>query len=260
MSSTIRASIIICRPRSADLDRLLQADLHLQAAAVPDRLPAARWSFFVGGHQPDLSVLDPHRGDRPDAALVRGGDEHAEPPPRPPRDQPALSRHELCRRVHRLGQDVRHLHRPSATTKSPRYGIVKNLGSFNLVWAAFHEWIGIAQGRVGRADGCKAKWNYMIKPPGWSHDGSRETSESIKALWEQRERERRSGRSRHRRRRGRIGRRRRSGPPQRGRPLLGSVARGGRAQHRADHPRPRLHGQADAQDQLGVSKPCRKRG
>ncbi|RUX82335.1 sterol desaturase family protein, partial [Mesorhizobium sp. M7A.F.Ca.CA.004.08.1.1] len=25
--------------------------------------------------------------------------------------------------------------------------------------------------------------NYLIKPPGWSHDGSRETSESLKAAY-----------------------------------------------------------------------------
>ncbi|MEG3088470.1 sterol desaturase family protein [Sphingomonas sp. PB4P5] len=64
----------------------------------------------------------------------------------------------------------------------PRYGIVKNLGSFNLLWAAFHEWIGIAKD-VWAAPGVRAKLNYMIKPPGWSHDGSRDTSEIIKERW-----------------------------------------------------------------------------
>ena len=77
---------------------------------------------------------------------------------------------------------------PELDAEKPRYGIVKNLGSFNLVWAAFHEWVGIAKD-VWSAPTLRAKWNYMIKPPGWSHDGSRETSESIKELWEQRERE-----------------------------------------------------------------------
>jgi sterol desaturase/sphingolipid hydroxylase (fatty acid hydroxylase superfamily) len=77
---------------------------------------------------------------------------------------------------------------PELDEEKPRYGIVKNLGSFNVVWAAFHEWIGIAKD-VWAAPTLRAKWNYMIKPPGWSHDGSRETSETIKALWEQRERE-----------------------------------------------------------------------
>ncbi len=70
----------------------------------------------------------------------------------------------------------------------PRYGIVKDLGSFNLLWAAFHEWIGIAKD-VWNAPTLSAKWNYMVKPPGWSHDGSRDTSETIKARWEARQRD-----------------------------------------------------------------------
>ena len=78
---------------------------------------------------------------------------------------------------------------PERDDDRPRYGIVKNLGSFNLVWAAVHEWVGIAKD-VWAAPGLRAKINYMIQPPGWSHDGSRETSESIKAAWEARERAR----------------------------------------------------------------------
>ena len=68
----------------------------------------------------------------------------------------------------------------------PRYGIVKQLGSFNLLWAAFHEWIGIAKD-VWAAPGLRAKIGYMAMPPGWSHDGSRETSESIKQHWQDRQ-------------------------------------------------------------------------
>jgi sterol desaturase/sphingolipid hydroxylase (fatty acid hydroxylase superfamily) len=68
----------------------------------------------------------------------------------------------------------------------PRYGIVKDLGSFNLLWAAFHEWIGIAKD-VRAAPTWKSRIGYMIAPPGWSHDGSRDTSEVIKARWEARE-------------------------------------------------------------------------
>ncbi|RED17033.1 sterol desaturase family protein [Parasphingopyxis lamellibrachiae] len=64
----------------------------------------------------------------------------------------------------------------------PRYGIIKNLGSFNLIWAAFHEWVGISRD-VFAVRGLRNKLNYMIRPPGWSHDGSRDTSDSIKARW-----------------------------------------------------------------------------
>lgn len=71
---------------------------------------------------------------------------------------------------------------PERADDRPRYGIVHNLGSFNLLWAASHEWIGIARD-VWRAPGLRAKLGYLAMPPGWSHDGSRDTSDSIKARW-----------------------------------------------------------------------------
>ncbi|MFA5965912.1 MAG: sterol desaturase family protein [Sphingomonas sp.] len=71
---------------------------------------------------------------------------------------------------------------PERDDERPRYGIVKNLGSFNLLWAAFHEWVGIARD-MWSAPGLRAKLGYLVMPPGWSHDGSRDTSETIKARW-----------------------------------------------------------------------------
>ena len=66
-----------------------------------------------------------------------------------------------------------------------RYGLVHQLGSFNILWAASHEWIGIAR------DLWRAPWrhklSYLWRPPGWTHDGSRDTSEMIKARWANRD-------------------------------------------------------------------------
>jgi len=62
-----------------------------------------------------------------------------------------------------------------------RYGIVRQLGSFNLLWSVFHEWVGIGRD-VWRAP-WRAKLPYMFAPPGWSHDGSRDTSDSIRERW-----------------------------------------------------------------------------
>jgi len=73
---------------------------------------------------------------------------------------------------------------PERADDRPRYGIVHQLGSFSLLWAAFHEWVGIARD-VWRAP-WGAKLGYIWRPPGWSHDGSRDTSETIKARWEAR--------------------------------------------------------------------------
>ena len=71
---------------------------------------------------------------------------------------------------------------PETDEERIRYGIVKQLGSFNILWAAFHEWIGIARD-MWSAPGLANKLQYAWRPPGWSHDGSRESSDSIKARW-----------------------------------------------------------------------------
>ena len=63
-----------------------------------------------------------------------------------------------------------------------RYGIVKQLGTFNLLWSVFHEWAGI--GRDLWSAPWRAKLKYVVGPPGWSHDGSRETSDMIRNRWE----------------------------------------------------------------------------
>jgi len=75
---------------------------------------------------------------------------------------------------------------PELDEERPRYGIVKQLGSFNLIWAAFHEWVGIAKD-VWRAPGLRNKIGYIVAPPGWSHDGSRDSSETIRARWQARQ-------------------------------------------------------------------------
>ena len=70
---------------------------------------------------------------------------------------------------------------PELGSERIRYGIVKQLGSFNLLWSVFHEWIGIVQD-VMRAP-WRHKFSYMWREPGWSHDGSRDTSDTIRARW-----------------------------------------------------------------------------
>ncbi|HYG25381.1 MAG TPA: sterol desaturase family protein [Caulobacteraceae bacterium] len=61
-----------------------------------------------------------------------------------------------------------------------KYGIVKNLGGFNILRVAFHEWMAIFQD-IGRSP--RHAMGYLFGPPGWSPDGSRETSATIKAKW-----------------------------------------------------------------------------
>jgi sterol desaturase/sphingolipid hydroxylase (fatty acid hydroxylase superfamily) len=66
-----------------------------------------------------------------------------------------------------------------------RYGIVRQLGSFSLLHAAFHEWIGIARDLWSAP--WQHKFSYLWREPGWSHDGSRDTSDTIRERWRARE-------------------------------------------------------------------------
>lgn len=71
---------------------------------------------------------------------------------------------------------------PEDDAERPRYGIVKNLGTFNPLMIAFHEWIGIAKDVMG-AKSVREVMGYLFGPPGWSPDGSRMTSAMIKERW-----------------------------------------------------------------------------
>jgi sterol desaturase/sphingolipid hydroxylase (fatty acid hydroxylase superfamily) len=64
----------------------------------------------------------------------------------------------------------------------PRYGIVSQLGTFNPFRVALHEWAGIFRD-VASAKSPREVWGYIFGPPGWSPDGSRKTSASIKRDW-----------------------------------------------------------------------------
>ena len=72
---------------------------------------------------------------------------------------------------------------PEDDAEPPRYGIVKNLATFNPLWTACHEWVGIARD-VGSAKSWRDRWQYLFGPPGWSPDGSRDTANVIRAAWE----------------------------------------------------------------------------
>jgi len=68
----------------------------------------------------------------------------------------------------------------------PRYGIVSQLGTFNPFRVAFHEWIGMFRD-VRNAKSFREVLGYTFGPPGWSPDGSRKTSKSLKAEWNARQ-------------------------------------------------------------------------
>jgi sterol desaturase/sphingolipid hydroxylase (fatty acid hydroxylase superfamily) len=70
--------------------------------------------------------------------------------------------------------------------EKPHYGIISQLGTFNPFRVAFHEWAGILRD-VRSAKSVREVFGYMFGPPGWSPDGSRKTSASLKRAWAERQ-------------------------------------------------------------------------
>lgn len=60
------------------------------------------------------------------------------------------------------------------------YGLTTNLDKpYHPVKTIFHEWISIAKD-LRKPAPLKAKFMYVFGPPGWSHDGSRKTSNQLR--------------------------------------------------------------------------------
>ncbi len=62
-----------------------------------------------------------------------------------------------------------------------QYGLVHNIATFNPLRVAFHEWIAMFRDIFRPGLSLRQRFAYALAPPGWSHDGSRQTSDMIKA-------------------------------------------------------------------------------
>lgn len=70
---------------------------------------------------------------------------------------------------------------PECAEDPPVYGLVKQLNTLNPITVLTHEYVGIAKDATQPGLGWKQRMAYIFAPPGWSHDGSRETSETLRA-------------------------------------------------------------------------------
>jgi len=66
-----------------------------------------------------------------------------------------------------------------------RYGLTKNIHTFNPLRIAFHEWAAIARDAL-RPASWRARLGYVFAPPGWSPDGSSLTAPQLRARLEAR--------------------------------------------------------------------------
>ncbi|MGB3457051.1 MAG: sterol desaturase family protein [Litorimonas sp.] len=63
------------------------------------------------------------------------------------------------------------------------YGLVKNIETFNPVRVAFAEWLSILRDAARPGLSLRQRTGYVLAPPGYSHDGSRQGSEAILEAW-----------------------------------------------------------------------------
>lgn len=63
----------------------------------------------------------------------------------------------------------------------PQYGLVHNLGTFNPLRVAFHEWLAIAKDITLPGLSLRQRMMYCVAAPGWSHNRSRRTSDRLRA-------------------------------------------------------------------------------
>ncbi len=61
------------------------------------------------------------------------------------------------------------------------YGLTKNIHSHNPFYVAFHEWVAVFRDALRPAP-WRTRISYLLKPPGWSPDGSSHTADELRAL------------------------------------------------------------------------------
>jgi sterol desaturase/sphingolipid hydroxylase (fatty acid hydroxylase superfamily) len=69
---------------------------------------------------------------------------------------------------------------PGEDYQQVKYGLTKNLDNQTPVNLIFHEWKNMWADLHRKDIGMKEKMGYLFGPPGWSHDGSRQTSDQMR--------------------------------------------------------------------------------
>jgi len=64
--------------------------------------------------------------------------------------------------------------------EKPVYGLIKNINTFNPLYVAFHEWIAMFKDVFTSKTSIIGRLKYIIKPPGWKHDGTGILSDDIR--------------------------------------------------------------------------------
>ncbi|MFC4269378.1 sterol desaturase family protein [Polaribacter marinivivus] len=73
--------------------------------------------------------------------------------------------------------------------EKPVYGLVKNIETYNPVKIAFLEWVNMFRDFSFSKTSFLNKVKYLIKPPGWKHDGTGVLSSDLREEWEKKNRQ-----------------------------------------------------------------------
>ena len=68
-------------------------------------------------------------------------------------------------------------------TEKVKYGLTANINTHNPIKIAFHEWIDMLKDMSKKKVSFINRLKYLIKPPGWKHDGSGTISNDLKEEW-----------------------------------------------------------------------------
>ncbi|MEM6877934.1 MAG: sterol desaturase family protein [Bacteroidota bacterium] len=67
----------------------------------------------------------------------------------------------------------------TAEEEHPTYGLTKNINTYNPLRIATHEWADLIKDQK-KSLSWRDRLGYLFGPPGWSHDGSRQTAKEMK--------------------------------------------------------------------------------
>ena len=72
---------------------------------------------------------------------------------------------------------------PEIKSEKVNYGLVTNINTYNPIIIAFKEWGALFKDTFSGKKSFINRFNYIIKPPGWKHDGTGKVSTDLRDEW-----------------------------------------------------------------------------
>lgn len=72
---------------------------------------------------------------------------------------------------------------PELKNEKVVYGLTTNIKTYNLLKIAFHEWMDMFKDVFSGRKSLISRIQYLIKPPGWRHDGTGKVSDDLRVEW-----------------------------------------------------------------------------